>query len=77
MLATSPFSELILNRIVEIQHRTGRPVKTTTLSTHLNKPPRTMRWHLRNLEEAGLLARPAGPKSGYAICSPGYAFSYA
>ncbi|QPC82099.1 Rrf2 family transcriptional regulator [Phototrophicus methaneseepsis] len=63
----SPFAELLISQIVEIQHRTGRPARSSTLSNHLNMAPRTIRWHLHNLENAGLLARPAGPKSGYAI----------
>lgn len=63
----SPFDERLVRLVVNIQSRTGKPAKMRSLTVHLNMPRTTVHWHCKKLEDIGVLSRPAGPKSGYAI----------
>ena len=63
----TPFHELTLMKVREIVRRTGRPARTVSVATGLGKPTRTMRWHLKRMEALGLLARPKGIRSGWAV----------
>ena len=65
--AMTAFHELTLQKIREIERRTGKPARTLCVAVHLGKKERTMRWHLQKLERMGLIGRPWGNRSGWAV----------
>lgn len=65
MLPPSPFERgPVLHRLHELNARSG-PVVSTLLADHVGIPERTTRLYLQRLEYAGLVKRPAGPRSGW------------
>lgn len=68
-LAVTPFEARLLQLIEDItRHNGGSPASTTQIAVELGGKSRfTVYHHLSKLEERGLLCRPQGEKSGWAL----------
>ena len=65
----SPFATgPVLKHLRELNSWAG-PVKAPRLADFLGKSERTARYYLAQLEGAGLVQRPAGPRSGWMVVS--------
>lgn len=60
----SPYDKWLLSIVDKVERRTGRPARTVAIATELNKPVRTVCWHLSKLKRAGALECPT-PKGGW------------
>lgn len=56
---------VIVRTLRELQTWGGGPVLSPLLADHLAVSERTARKYLSRLERAGLVQRPAGPRSGW------------
>ena len=69
-----PFATRLVRVVRELQDEVRGLVPSSIVAEKLAMPPRTVRYYLRRVEDAGLIFRPAGMRSGYsaiqgAICS--------
>lgn len=55
----------IVTTLRDLQRWCGGPVAGPVVADHVGLPPRTARYYLARLEQAGLVHRPAGPRSGW------------
>lgn len=63
----SPFAAgPVLRYLRELNRNTGLVI-SPLLADFLGKSERTARYYLRQLEAAGLVQRPAGPRSGWMV----------
>lgn len=63
----SPFATgPVLKHLRELNRRCG-PVKAPVLADFLGKSERTARLYLAQLEQIGMVQRPAGPRSGWMV----------
>lgn len=69
--AVTPFEARLLERLSQAARRSGgRPVPTKSLAAELGGKDMWSIWyHLKRLEERGLVHRPEGPKSGWAVAA--------
>jgi predicted MarR family transcription regulator len=69
--AVTPFEARLLDRLDQaVRMGGGRPVATKRLAAELGGMDIWNIWyHLRRLEERGLVHRPEGPKSGWAVAA--------
>lgn len=63
----SPFATGPVLKELRTLNRVSGPVKGPILADLLGKSERTARYYLRQLEAAGLVQRPAGPRSGWMV----------
>ena len=65
MLPPSPYERgKVLGTLHDLNKISG-PVRSPMLADHVGIPERTARLYLRRLENAGLVKRPHGPRSGW------------
>lgn len=62
--ALAPFERRLQGVIARMQ--VSGPVRTRQIASFVNQPVRTVRHYLRQMEDAGIVCRPAGVRSGYA-----------
>ncbi len=58
--------------LLETLHALNRwrgPTPGSALADFLAMPERTVRYHLRRLEQAGIVERPRGARSGYVVAA--------
>lgn len=69
--AVTPFEARLLDRLDRTARQNGgRPVATKRLAVELGgKDVWGVWYHLKRLEERGLVHRPEGPKSGWAVAA--------
>lgn len=63
----TPRQMAIREVIEEIQRDTGRPAKTVEIADELDYAPTTIKPDLAHLEHSGIVCRPNGIKSGWAL----------
>ena len=64
------FETRLLDRLGQAARRnSGRPVATKALMVDLGVDTWNIWYHLRQLEERGLVHRPEGPKSGWTVAA--------
>ncbi len=61
----SPAAQLIIETVAVKSRR--RPISTLAISMMVGWPERTVRHYLSIAEQVGLVERPNGPKSGWAV----------
>lgn len=65
MLPPSPYERGPVLRVLHNLNETAGPVMSGMLADHVGIPDRTARLYLKRLENAGLVQRPDGPRSGW------------
>lgn len=63
----TPYEVYVAQVVCELSRWRGGPVPAALIGDHLGKADRTARLYLRRLEQARLVARPQGPRSGWTV----------
>lgn len=63
----TPYEMYVAHTVRELGRWCGGPVPAALVGDHLGLADRTARLYLRRLERARVVARPRGPRSGWAV----------